>query len=232
MELLGVDTTNKESLTNFPVYWNFRTGDEVRNLMDARVIERDVDRTRSNDSYFRDKKIRLLMKECLVRYCAYYKIYYLQGLNEILAPMLTLRRATTASSGTLSEPFFYGEVSAAVSSPLMAVESTSNDSSEGPAPLGSLSGDSGDGYQPALYVYTGSVDSSEDAFPNNAYSDDSSTSQSNETRGNNVITDNTSQLLNYIDNTFNICLTIFDKIVSRFAPILFTKSGNTLTRLT
>lgn len=81
---------------------------------EARVIEQDVVRTRANEIFFSDESIRELMKNTLLRYCAFYKVEYMQGLNEILAPLLTLSaqyensksttHATHDDSGELDDP--------------------------------------------------------------------------------------------------------------------------------
>ena len=63
---------------------------ETPDLYKSRVIEQDVARTRADETFYANKSIRCLMKEVLMRYCAHYRLQYMQGLNEILAPFLKL----------------------------------------------------------------------------------------------------------------------------------------------
>ena len=55
-----------------------------------RVIIQDVLRTRADEHFFRSNLVRTVLRQTLVRFCAFNKIEYLQGLNEVLAPILTL----------------------------------------------------------------------------------------------------------------------------------------------
>ena len=63
---------------------------DTPDLYKSRVIEQDVARTRADEPFYANKSIRCLMKEVLMRYCAHYRLQYMQGLNEILAPFLKL----------------------------------------------------------------------------------------------------------------------------------------------
>lgn len=69
--------------------------DELSPVAEARVIEQDVMRTRADEAFFRQDSVRRLMKHALLRYCGYYRLEYMQGLNEILAPLLVIDVADT-----------------------------------------------------------------------------------------------------------------------------------------
>jgi hypothetical protein len=56
----------------------------------SKKIALDVVRTRADDMFFAQKKIRVLMIQALIAFCAFYNIDYMQGLNEILAPTLVI----------------------------------------------------------------------------------------------------------------------------------------------
>lgn len=59
------------------------------NVSEKRVIEQDIIRTRSNEEIFNHKSFQMILGRILIRYCVYYSITYMQGLNEILAPLMT-----------------------------------------------------------------------------------------------------------------------------------------------
>ena len=75
----------------------------IKKVSEARVIEQDVVRTRANEAFFRSSKIRGLMKQTLLRYCGFYHLEYMQGLNEILAPLLMI----SFESGGMHRNFRY-----------------------------------------------------------------------------------------------------------------------------
>lgn len=56
----------------------------------TRVINQDVLRTRADETFFKSPFVKSVLKQSLIRFCSYHRIEYMQGLNEILAPMLTL----------------------------------------------------------------------------------------------------------------------------------------------
>ena len=60
----------------------------TNSVLEYRVIEQDVHRTRADTRYFRAERTRRLMRMALVRYCGFYKVGYMQGLNEILAVLM------------------------------------------------------------------------------------------------------------------------------------------------
>jgi hypothetical protein len=60
-----------------------------QSISELRVIEQDVMRTRSNEPFYEHKSIQYIMKRILIKYCAFHSIQYMQGLNEILAPLIT-----------------------------------------------------------------------------------------------------------------------------------------------
>lgn len=70
----------------------------------TRVINQDVLRTRADEPFFRSDFVRSVLKQTLIRFCSFHKIEYMQGLNEILAPVLTLDLKTVKSieKGTAS----------------------------------------------------------------------------------------------------------------------------------
>ena len=65
----------------------------------SRVIEQDVVRTRADETFYAARSVRCLMNEVLVRYCAHYRLQYMQGLNEILAPFLRLGASSSGAGG-------------------------------------------------------------------------------------------------------------------------------------
>ena len=70
-------------------FWD-ASDEEVGAVAESRVIEQDVLRTRADVGYFRTPRVRSLLKAALLRYCGFYKLGYMQGLNEILAPLMAL----------------------------------------------------------------------------------------------------------------------------------------------
>lgn len=62
----------------------------------TRVINQDVLRTRADEPFFRTAFVRSVLKQTLVRFCSFHRIEYLQGLNEILAPIFTLDQSIVA----------------------------------------------------------------------------------------------------------------------------------------
>ena len=70
-------------------FWNVSM--ESKSIVsEGRVIKQDVLRTRADELYFADKRIRQLLEQCLLCFCGYYKLEYMQGLNEIIAPLLAI----------------------------------------------------------------------------------------------------------------------------------------------
>lgn len=76
----------------------------------AKKIAQDVVRTRANDSFFRRRDIRVLMNQTLVSFCAFYRIDYMQGLNEVLAPTLLIERFGETKLGVDAEPSTHNNV--------------------------------------------------------------------------------------------------------------------------
>ena len=72
-----------------------------------RVIKQDVLRTRADEIFFKGSTIRSLLKQSLVKYCTYHDVHYMQGINEILAPILTI---TPGYEAHLMEIENYGSV--------------------------------------------------------------------------------------------------------------------------
>jgi hypothetical protein len=70
-------------------FWNVSL--ESKSVVsERRVIKQDVLRTRADELYFADKRIRKLLEQCLLCFCGFYKLEYMQGLNEIIAPLLAI----------------------------------------------------------------------------------------------------------------------------------------------
>eukprot|EP01040_Poterioochromonas_malhamensis_P000694 gene694-742_t len=58
------------------------------------VLEADVHRTRAENEYFRSSKTRAFIKNILQKFCVDHYIQYKQGMNEVLAPFLSLHSNT------------------------------------------------------------------------------------------------------------------------------------------
>lgn len=76
---------------------------------DRRTIYQDVQRTRGDVAFFRSSSTRHMLRLTLEAFCVFYGVNYMQGLNEILAPILTVGMAWSPSSSvvdydTLSAP--------------------------------------------------------------------------------------------------------------------------------
>lgn len=56
----------------------------------TRVINQDVLRTRADEPFFKSSMVKAVLKQTLIKFCSYHRIEYMQGLNEILAPILSL----------------------------------------------------------------------------------------------------------------------------------------------
>jgi len=76
------------------------SAEAVNAVGESRVIEQDVMRTRADIAYFRSRRVRRLMKVALLRYCGFYNVGYMQGLNEILAPLFAMVELLSSKSGT------------------------------------------------------------------------------------------------------------------------------------
>lgn len=85
--LLGLDITTESTLR--PRFWD-ASQTQIDSVAEYRVIEQDVVRTRAEMNYFRTPRVRHWMKIALLRYCGYYQLCYMQGLNEILAPLMAM----------------------------------------------------------------------------------------------------------------------------------------------
>jgi hypothetical protein len=78
-------------------FWNKSI--DVTAVPESRVIDQDVMRTRSDETFFRNGLVRGLLRLILLRYCAHYDVRYMQGLNEIIAPLLLLQLQKPCSGG-------------------------------------------------------------------------------------------------------------------------------------
>ena len=85
LELLNIDSLGNVE----PKFWHASDID-LSAVPEARVIEQDVKRTRADEIFYSSEKTRQVMLQALLRYCAFFRICYMQGLNEILAPLLSL----------------------------------------------------------------------------------------------------------------------------------------------
>ena len=80
----SVEVADFESVTKEVVLTNTKT----------RVINQDVLRTRGDEVFFRSTFMKNVLRQTLVRFCSFHRIEYMQGLNELLAPVLTLDHPT------------------------------------------------------------------------------------------------------------------------------------------
>jgi hypothetical protein len=63
-------------------------------VKEQRTIGMDVVRTRADEPFFQGEIIRELMSKALQCFCGYYDFEYMQGLNEVLAPLLAINIAS------------------------------------------------------------------------------------------------------------------------------------------
>ena len=86
--LLGVDPSSSKAR-----FWS--ASKESKALVEHRVLKQDVKRTRSDELFYNNSRMRQLLEQCLLCFCAYYRLEYMQGLNEILAPLLAINVVAT-----------------------------------------------------------------------------------------------------------------------------------------
>lgn len=67
--------------------------EDVKRNTKTRVINQDVLRTRADENFFRSNLVQAVLRHTLIRFCSFYRIEYMQGLNEILAPVLAMDSA-------------------------------------------------------------------------------------------------------------------------------------------
>lgn len=70
-----------------------------------RVIKADVDRTRSDNPFFKQAEVRLKMEAMLTCWCQQQGVKYKQGLNEVIAPFLCLQKEPEGSAPSDDEIF-------------------------------------------------------------------------------------------------------------------------------
>ena len=87
-DLFGIDPGSSKAR-----FWN--ASKESKALVEHRVLKQDVNRTRSDELFFNNSRMRQLLEQCLLCFCAYYRFEYMQGLNEILAPLLAINIVAT-----------------------------------------------------------------------------------------------------------------------------------------
>lgn len=97
--LLGV-----ESKDRFLVDDNIR--DTAQDLENQRVIRVDAQRTRPDVPHFRQPEIETLVCKILTYYVKTKDIRYKQGLNEVLAPFIMLRKEPSLPDGTIFNLFY------------------------------------------------------------------------------------------------------------------------------
>ena len=75
-------------------------------VREQRVILQDVARTRSDEVFYTGESVQMIMCKALQYFCAHYRLEYMQGLNEVLAPLLAINIVAaghySAVSNTLS----------------------------------------------------------------------------------------------------------------------------------
>ncbi|GBG29182.1 TBC1 domain family member 23 [Hondaea fermentalgiana] len=80
--------------------------DTKQDLENQRVIRVDAQRTRADVEIFRTEEMQLLVSRLLTFYCKRKGIKYKQGLNEVLAPFIMLRRDPPLPDGTVFNMFY------------------------------------------------------------------------------------------------------------------------------
>jgi hypothetical protein len=84
------------------------TEEAKASLKEDRVILQDITRTRGDESLYTIESVQVLMREALRSFCSFHELEYMQGLNELLAPLLAINIAAS--------PGHYSAVNAALSS--------------------------------------------------------------------------------------------------------------------
>eukprot|EP01038_Epipyxis_sp_PR26KG_P011572 gene11572-15495_t len=74
-------TTTKQNISSL----NVRIDERL-----VRKIKRDVLRTRTDDAFFASARVQYVLNRMLLEFCMTQKIDYIQGINEILAPILAI----------------------------------------------------------------------------------------------------------------------------------------------
>jgi hypothetical protein len=94
--LLGSDYSQHISNSN-PRINEFLT-EKLAPCQEQHVLEADVPRTRAENEIFRSPSIRAVIHRILQKFCIEHSIQYKQGMNEVLAPFISLLPSSAASS--------------------------------------------------------------------------------------------------------------------------------------
>ena len=84
-QLLGIEDAQVMRAS----FWAATDADRM-NVLEQRVILQDVTRTRTDEVFFTGETVHMLLREALCSFCAYHKLEYMQGMNEVLAPLLAI----------------------------------------------------------------------------------------------------------------------------------------------
>ena len=112
-------------------FWAATDADRM-NVLEQRVILQDVTRTRTDEVFFTGETIQMLLREALCSFCAYHKLEYMQGMNEVLAPLLAIN--------LVSSPGTYAAVSNSLSAANSPATTPSRAAPLGPPKSGSVAG--------------------------------------------------------------------------------------------
>jgi len=97
--LLGVESKDRFLLDD-------SIRDTIEDMENQRVIRVDAGRTRADMPDFRSPEMQQLISKLLTFYCKSKEIRYKQGLNEVLAPFIMLRRDPPVPDGTVYNLFY------------------------------------------------------------------------------------------------------------------------------
>jgi len=93
--LLGI----KDAHVTRASFWLAADADRIR-VLEQRVILQDVARTRTDEVFFTGDTVQLLLREGLCSFCAYHHFEYMQGMNEVLAPLLAVNLVSSPGTYT------------------------------------------------------------------------------------------------------------------------------------
>lgn len=89
-EIFNIPYSNNRLDNKAPFEMKPITSIDIQNYQKTKQIYQDVLRTRSNELYYSTSIIKSLQCQTLLKYCIHYHIDYMQGMNELLAPMLAI----------------------------------------------------------------------------------------------------------------------------------------------
>mmetsp|Transcript_18491 Transcript_18491/g.41830 ORF Transcript_18491/g.41830 Transcript_18491/m.41830 type:complete len:454 (+) Transcript_18491:177-1538(+) len=162
-----------------------------------RVIHQDVLRTRADEDFFKSLFVRAVMRQTLIRFCSHRSIEYMQGLNEILAPCLYLQ------ANLLPAHLAYQPDSPQDSLDSLEVSSVEVRAADagGTGDTGDKAGDSGD---------TGDTTGETSDALSPMYSADDPSCNGSQCN---------------IPHPFHLSMVLFERIMARFSPTLFSTKG-------